>query len=211
LANIIKGDYEYQAVSRKKIIAGVDEVGRGCLAGPVYTAAVVLDLKKLFALDHKSLELIRDSKKLSAKQRAKSLETIKKIAQSITIGISDVATIDCKGIVPATFLAMHKSVKNLNCKIDYLLVDGNKELPEYRGKQQAIIKGDNLSFSIAAASIVAKQARDAVMQKSHLEFIEYGFSTNVGYGTKTHLCALKKYGPCVLHRKSFEPVKSMVV
>ena len=210
MLNLSKGFYEQRAKDTRSVVAGVDEVGRGCLAGPVYAAVVVLDLEKTFSLPKDQLNLIRDSKTLSKKQRKKSLEIIERISISSAVGVSSVETIDEKGIVSATFLAMHKSLAQLRSQVDLLLVDGNQQIPGYTKEQLAIVKGDSLSYSIAAASIVAKESRDNFMLDASSQFSNYGFSTNVGYGTKEHLNAIKNYGICSLHRKSFEPIKTIV-
>lgn len=205
-----KGALEQKAHTDKQNIAGVDEVGRGCLAGPVYAAAVVLNLAKLFDLDNKTILLIRDSKTLSSKQRSKMLEVIHNISLSFAFGIASILEIEQLGIVGATFLAMRRALAQISCEVHLLLVDGRATLPEYSGAQQALIKGDSLSFSIAAASILAKEARDSFMREQSKEYQEYGFDEHVGYGTKKHLEAIHKYGICNLHRKNFAPIKYLV-
>ena len=205
-----KGALEQKAHTDKQNIAGVDEVGRGCLAGPVYASTVVLNLAKLFDLDNKTILLIRDSKTLSSKQRSKMLEVIHNISLSFAIGIASSLEIEQLGIVGATFLAMKRSLAQISCEVHLLLVDGRATLPEYSGAQQALIKGDSLSFSIAAASILAKEARDSFMREQSKEYQEYGFDEHVGYGTKKHLEAIHKYGICNLHRKNFAPIKYLV-
>ena len=134
--------------------------------------------------------------------------TIEKIIKSSAIGFASVVEIETMGIQKATYAAMSRAVSMITHKINLLLVDGRHILPNYYDKQEAIVKGDRQSFSIAAASILAKQSRDIYMQKKSNEYPIYGFSKHVGYGTKTHIEAIKKYGPCELHRNNFEPIKS---
>jgi ribonuclease HII len=190
------------------LVAGVDEVGRGCIAGPVYTGAAVLDFQLLNQLDSKTKELIRDSKTLSKKQRAAIIPVLKEISISFAVGKASAREIEKKGIVPATFLAMHRAIAALEKPFKTLLVDGNQLLPEYRGSQRSIIKGDSLCFSIAAASIFAKEARDQYMTNQAKKYPQYGFETHVGYGTKKHIDSIIANGICPLHRKNFAPVSS---
>jgi ribonuclease HII len=138
------------------------------------------------------------------------LEVIHNISLSFAIGIASSLEIEQLGIVGATFLAMKRSLAQISCEVHLLLVDGRATLPEYSGAQQALIKGDSLSFSIAAASILAKEARDSFMREQSKEYQEYGFDEHVGYGTKKHLEAIHKYGICNLHRKNFAPIKYLV-
>ena len=168
-----------------------------------------MDLKKLFALSSKELSLIRDSKKLSAKQRCKALEILKDITLSSSIAKASVKEVEHHGIVDACFLAMQRSIESLDVPFHMVYIDGNKVIPNLDLKQEAIVKGDNLVYSISAASIHAKQARDSYMQRKASDYPSYSFQDNVGYGSKTHLDALYKYGPCPLHRKNFAPVKNM--
>jgi len=182
-----------------KLVAGLDEAGRGPLAGPVVAAAVIiLDYKKI------KIENINDSKKLSKKQREYFYDILTK-NKSIKWGIGAVSekVIDKINILKATKLAMKKAIKNL--KPDFLLVDGNFKL-DLDIAQKSIIKGDEKVFSISAASIIAKVTRDRLMQKYHKKYPEYGFSQHKGYGTKAHFASLQKFGPCKIHRKSFYPV-----
>ena len=176
---------------------GIDEAGRGPLAGPVVAGAVVLG--KWFDPD------IKDSKKLSPKKREMLFNRIIENAESIGIGIVDNETIDQINILNATKRAMHKALANLHIDIDFLLIDAvklNIDIP-----QLAIIGGDNISISIAAGSIIAKVCRDRIMLKLHEEFPEYQFDRHKGYGTAIHTSMLQKYGPCSIHRKSFSPVR----
>jgi len=177
-------------------LCGIDEVGRGPLAGPVYTAAVILPADN-------DLLYINDSKKLSEKKREELYDKIMDTAIAVGIGCNSPERIDEINILQATFEAMTKAVMNLKVKPDALLIDAVHipQLEEY--KQVSIIKGDAKSISIAAASIVAKVTRDRLMQEYAKEYPEYGFDHNKGYGSADHIAALKKYGPCPIHRKSF--------
>jgi ribonuclease HII len=201
-----KGDIEKDLLKKNLLIAGVDEVGRGCLAGPVYSAAVILDYEKLFSLDDKTRDLIRDSKKLSHKQREKIIPIIREIAISYAVQPASVDEIDELNIIGATFLAMNRSLASLSRKPDITLVDGNHEVKGFKGKQRTLIKGDSLAYSIAAASILAKEARDQYMKDMAEIHPEYGFESHVGYGTKKHIDALEQHGVLPLHRKTFAPV-----
>lgn len=189
--------WERQLWPHYPLIAGIDEVGRGPLAGPVITAAVVLppDFQVLG---------IDDSKKLSASQRQRCYLEILKQARAIGIGIGSAALIDRENIYHATELTMAQAVKQLSLKPDYLLVDA-MHVP-YPAPQQKIIHGDQKSVSIAAASIVAKQVRDHLMAMYARVYPGYDFQHNVGYGTKRHLQALQQLGVTPIHRRSFKPV-----
>jgi len=185
-----------------RAVAGIDEAGRGPLAGPVVAAAVVFSAKGGPASGWKN---IKDSKLLSEKQR----EEIYKILINHPdvkwgVGIVSEKIIDKINILNATKLAMQKAIKNLNP--DFILIDGNFTLSKISIRQKAIIKGDAKIFSIAAASIIAKVTRDRLMQKYHSKYPEYGFGTHKGYGTKAHFVSLEKFGPCKIHRKTFYPV-----
>ncbi len=182
-----------------KLIAGIDEAGRGPLAGPVVAAAVILNsTHKIIGLD--------DSKKLNEQEREKFFEIIKLKALTIGIGIIDNITIDKVNILQATFKAMKKAVNQLQPKPEYLLVDGNREIPGITIKQETIIDGDAKSNAIAAASIIAKVTRDRILYKYHRQYPEYQFESNKGYGTSQHVKALEKYGPCPIHRYTFSVV-----
>ena len=191
-------------------IVGVDEVGRGCLAGPVTAASVRLDYRLLEALPLKTLKLIRDSKKLSKAQRQKLLPTLKEISRSFHIAMATPREIERYGINPATFLAMRRTLKE-HKKITYVLVDGRAKIPQIPWPQETIIKGDDKTFCIAAASILAKEARDEWMRSKAEKFPHWGFEEHVGYGTKSHLASLMEHGPCALHRRNFSPVKDMTL
>lgn len=182
-------------------IIGVDEVGRGPLAGPVISAAIILNKEKI-------PEGINDSKKLSKKKREVINEEL--ISQhSFAIGIASVEEIDKINILQASLLAMKRAVLNLNIKPQTILVDGNK-LPDLEYNMYPIIKGDNKSISIAAASIIAKVYRDKLMQDLSLQYPGYYWEKNSGYGTKQHLLALNSLGVTPIHRKSFAPIYNML-
>lgn len=183
-------------------IAGVDEAGRGPLAGPVVAAACVLKGE----VDTSGID---DSKALSARQREKAFEFLTHTENVIfAVGIIQAEAIDRLNILQATFKAMQCAVENLQIPPDYVLVDGSI-LPKWPYTSQAIIKGDSLSLSISAASIIAKFTRDRIMDELDHKYPGYGFAKHKGYGTKAHLEALASLGPCPEHRKSFEPIKSV--
>jgi ribonuclease HII len=182
-------------------IAGVDEVGRGPLAGPVVAASVILP-------DDFYLPGINDSKKLTEAKREQLYEDIVKNCVSYGIGIVQAEEIDVLNIYQATKKAMVHAVHALCMKPDYLLIDALEiDVPF---PQESIIKGDAKSVSIAAASIVAKVTRDRLMVEYSKKYPEYGFEKNAGYGTKEHLEAIRRYGPTPIHRKSFSPIKEMI-
>ncbi len=183
------------------LIAGIDEVGRGPLVGPVVCACVILP-KDFYD------ERINDSKKLSEKKRNLLYDVIKENALSIGIGVSSEEVIDEINILEATKKAMIEAINNSKIKPEYLLIDAvklNIDIP-----QKSIIKGDSKSQSIAAASIIAKVTRDAMMYELDKIHPEYDFANNKGYGTKKHIEALNKYGVLKEHRKTFEPVASLI-
>ena len=182
-------------------MCGVDEVGRGSLAGPVYAAAFIFpDFK--FKLEFE-LEQVNDSKKLSAKNREKIFEILKNNNAIYSIGFATVKEIDKLNILNATKLAMQRAIENLNLKPDLILVDGNF-IPDFGDiKCQNIVKGDSISYSIACASIIAKVLRDKFMCDLHDKFPTYDFFNNKGYGTRKHIDIIKKIGPCIYHRKTF--------
>ena len=182
-------------------IIGVDEVGRGPLAGPVISAAIILNKEMI-------PEGINDSKKLSKKKREVINEEL--ISQhSFAIGMASVEEIDKINILQASLLAMKRAVLNLNIKPQTILVDGNK-LPDLEYNMYPIIKGDSKSISIAAASIIAKVYRDKLMQDLSLQYPGYYWEKNSGYGTKQHLLALNNLGVTPIHRKSFAPIYNML-
>jgi ribonuclease HII len=184
-----------------KRIAGVDEVGRGSLAGPVVAAACVLPEAAL-------IEGVNDSKKLLPSERSKVFQRILALAEvEYGIGIMDALIIDQVNILQATFQAMIAAISSLLQKPDFILVDGN-QLPSLSIPAEAVVKGDTLSQSIAAASIIAKETRDQLMRVYHGKWPQYGFDAHKGYATQEHLLAIQKHGPCAIHRMSFEPLKS---
>jgi ribonuclease HII len=193
-------DFENQAIGQGfRFVAGVDEVGRGCLAGAVVAAAVVLDLSKPLP------EGLNDSKKISAKRRERLDVEIRETALAFAIAQVEADEIDRINILQATKKAMRLAIGNLNPQADFLLIDA-LELKDVRLPQKAIIHGDAISASIAAASIIAKTYRDNLMQELDRLYPVYGFSKHVGYGTKAHFEALRAHGACVIHRKTFRGV-----
>lgn len=184
-------------------IAGIDEAGRGPLAGPVVAAACILPDGTLF-------ENLNDSKQLTPEKRNILFEEITTCPNLIYgIGIIDVKTIDRINILQATFLAMRKAVEVLSIQPDYILIDGN-QLPVFDIPSESLVQGDGLSVSIAAASILAKVTRDRIMEELDVKWPRYGFKQHKGYATEQHLEAIQTHGPCAIHRKSFDPVKSML-
>ena len=181
-----------------QLIAGVDEAGRGPLAGPVVAAAVIFD-------EEYSNPKINDSKQISAIEREQLFIEIKNSALSYAIGIVGWKQIDEMGILNASKLAMRQAVMKLNPIPDFVLIDAVAinitDIP-----QKAIIKGDGKVFSIAAASIIAKVSRDHLMMNYHKKYPQYGFDQHMGYGTEVHLSAIKKHGACQIHRMSFAPL-----
>lgn len=192
---------ERQYGAPKKIICGVDEVGRGPLAGPVITAAVILDPNNI---PHS----LNDSKKLSAKKRQELSDIILATAEC-AFGEASLEEIDELNILHATMLAMQRAVANLPRKVDHILVDGNR-LPEFDAPATFVIKGDQKSVSIAAASIIAKIKRDFLMKELGKLHPEYGWERNAGYGTREHMKALELVGPSRFHRKSFAPIRDLI-
>lgn len=205
-----KGQLEARYLRDNVRILGVDEVGRGCLAGPVYAACASLDYKLLANLDRRTKLLIRDSKTLSARQRQSILPLIDSICQEKSIGIASVQEIEHDGIVSATFRAMQRAYGALTGRYDLLLIDGKHKNPFIEIEQLSVIGGDGLCFAIAAASIIAKEARDSFMREAADAYPQYGFPENVGYGTKTHLEALSRYGITPLHRRNFAPISELL-
>ena len=181
-----------------RVVAGVDEAGRGCLAGPVVAAAVILD-------ESRPIHGLRDSKALSEKKRNELFQEIQEKALACSVGMTGAGEIDRINILRAALLAMEQAVLALRKKPDYVLIDGNAKtsLPI---EQRTIVKGDSKCASIAAASIVAKVTRDRIMTEVEREYPGYGFSRHKGYPTKEHLSALRNLGPCPIHRKSFKGV-----
>lgn len=189
-------EYEVEAKSKGyKAVCGVDEAGRGPLAGPVCAAAVILP-------ENTIIDGVNDSKKLSEKKREALFDVIKSSARSYCIAYATVEEIESMNILNATMLAMKRAVEGLDVKADYAMIDGNR-LPDLNIDSEFIIKGDAKSMSIAAASILAKVSRDRLLREYAKEYPEYQFDKHKGYGTKAHIEALKKYGPCPYHRMSF--------
>ncbi len=188
--------YENEALaSGYDIVCGVDEAGRGPLAGPVYAAAVVL--KK-----GQTIEGVNDSKKLSEKKREELFDKIVSECSAFSVGTASEREIDEINILQATFLAMKRAVDGLSIKPDIALVDGN-QIPPLDCAVKTVIKGDAKSESIAAASIIAKVSRDRYMKEMAAKYPEYQFEKHKGYGTKLHYEMIEKYGICEIHRKSF--------
>ncbi|MGE5545803.1 MAG: ribonuclease HII [Solirubrobacterales bacterium] len=186
------------------VVAGIDEVGRGPLAGPVVAAAVVIDQARLPV---RLAEELDDSKKL-AKGRREALAALVHDACAVGIGEASVAEIDRLNILKATFLAMERALAALGLPVDHALVDGNRP-PPLACNVRCVVGGDGLSLSIAAASVVAKVHRDAIMASLAADFPGYGWHSNAGYGTADHLAALRRLGPCPHHRRSFAPVAQL--
>ena len=182
--------------SENYVEAGCDEVGRGCLCGPVVAAAVVLD-------DNFEQNLVNDSKKLNFKTRLELDDYIKNNVKDYAIAELSPEFIDQHNILNASIHAMHNALDKLTIRPELILVDGNKFHPYNFIPHQCIIKGDSKILSIAAASILAKNYRDQLMIQLHDEFPEYGWNKNMGYATKVHIEALKKFGPTKYHRQSF--------
>jgi ribonuclease HII len=176
-------------------IAGVDEAGRGPLAGPVVAAAVILPR------DYRNGE-IKDSKQLTPRKREKLYGTIKEEAVAVGLGVVEPAVIDAVNIFQATLLAMREAALDLSLPPDYLLIDGRNGI-SLALPQKPIVKGDALSISIASASIIAKVSRDKIMELYHRQFPHYNFAKNKGYGTEEHREAIRRYGLCRIHRRTF--------
>ena len=208
--------FEEQGYARGfKCVAGVDEVGRGPLAGPVVAAAVILP-RGFFHPE------IKDSKLLTPKQREKLAPLIRENALSWGLGVVDVVVIDRINILKASLLAMVKALEGLNSRPDCVLIDGNQRIPmEFLQEsqcfasrslyQKTIISGDQLCISIAAASIVAKVARDEMMVELDQRYPQYGFASHKGYTCDAHIEALRRYGPSPVHRQTFQPVRDSVM
>ena len=182
------------------IEAGCDEAGRGCLAGPVYAAAVILppDFRN---------DLLNDSKQLTERHRYQLREIIQREAVAWAVGVVDNHEIDSINILRASILAMHRALDQLCVRPQEIIVDGNRFYPYHDVPHTTIVKGDAKYMSIAAASILAKTHRDALMVELDRQYPGYGFAEHKGYGTAAHLAALERLGPSPVHRKSFAPVK----
>ncbi len=177
------------------VICGVDEAGRGPLAGPVCAAAVILP-------EHLELPGLTDSKKLSDKKRRELYPIIKEQAIAYGIGFASEKEIDEINILQATFLAMQRAIDQLEGKAELALIDGNRE-KDFGLPVKTVVKGDSLSANIAAASVLAKVTRDNIMMEMAQTYPEYGFDIHKGYGTKAHYAALTEHGPCAIHRMTF--------
>ncbi len=189
-----------QRFKSSKIICGVDEAGRGCIAGPVVAAAVILpkDFRHPF---------LNDSKQLSERQRNELRPIIERHAICFGVGIIDNYKIDAVNILQATYLAMHQAIDHLNSAPELLLIDGNRFKPYPGTEHQTIIKGDGKYLEIAAASVLAKTYRDEIMEKLHVEFPAYNWQKNKGYPTIEHRYAVKEMGSCIYHRQTFQLLK----
>jgi len=178
-----------------QVICGVDEAGRGPLAGPVYAAAVILP-------PHLEIPGLTDSKKLTDKKRRELFPIIQEQAVAYGIGFASEQEIDEINILQATFLAMQRAIDQLETKADFALIDGNRE-KDFGIPIRTVVKGDSLSANIAAASVLAKVSRDNIMLEQAENYPQYGFDIHKGYGTKAHYAALREYGHCPIHRMSF--------
>lgn len=178
-----------------KLVCGVDEAGRGPLAGPVCAAAVILP-------EHLEIPGLDDSKKLSDKRRRELFPIIKEQAIAYGIGLASHEEIDEINILQATFLAMERAVAGLQVKPEFALIDGNRE-KDFGLPVKTVVKGDSLSANIAAASVLAKVTRDMLMEKAAVEYPGYGFEIHKGYGTRAHYDALRQQGACAIHRMTF--------
>ena len=183
-------------------IAGLDEVGRGPLAGPVVAACVILQ-------ESSDNSCFVDSKTINAKKRTRLYRELKQNGAQISVGIVSETDIDRLNILQASLFAMKKAVLTMPVQPDFLLVDGNQPVP-MSTPQQTLVKGESKSASIAAASIVAKVVRDDMMDQYHLQYPEYNFQQNKGYPTLEHRQAIRVYGPCAIHRQSFKCVKEFI-
>jgi ribonuclease HII len=196
--------YEFDAALRTdgiRLVAGVDEAGRGPIAGPVVAAAAVLP-------DDVRIDGLRDSKLISEAERISIYDKIVSLAISFGVGISDVETIDRVNILEATKLAMIQAISSLAVEPDFILVDAVR-LPSVSIRQRAEVKADAKSASVAAASVIAKETRDRMMRGYDVEYPGYGFAKHKGYGTREHMDCLRDLGPCPIHRKTFGGVKNL--
>jgi ribonuclease HII len=188
-----------------QLIAGIDEVGRGALAGPVVAAAVILPNR----LDVPWVDGVKDSKQLAPAKRELLFHHIHEVAISVGIGVTPHYLVDYWGIVKATRLAMKQAIDQLSLSPQFLLIDYMR-LPEVGLPQKGITNGDNLCFSIACASIIAKVARDQLMVEFDSIYPGYGMAQHKGYGTRRHFACLARLGPCPIHRRSFRPVREIL-
>lgn len=192
-------DYEFEKAavnSGFSCICGVDEAGRGPLAGPVCAAAVILP-------EGAVIEELDDSKKLTEKKREKLYDIIKETAVAYSVAYGTLEEIESVNILEATYLAMNRAIEGLNVKPDFALIDGNRVPRGIKIPCETIVKGDSKSMSVAAASVLAKVTRDRLMLEYDKKYPEYNFKKHKGYGTKEHTELIKQYGPCEIHRLSF--------
>ena len=192
-------DYEFEKAavnSGFSCICGVDEAGRGPLAGPVCAAAVILP-------EGAVIEGLDDSKKLTEKKREKLYDIIKETAVAYSVAYGTLEEIESVNILEATYLAMNRAIEGLNVKPDFALIDGNRVPRGLKIPCETIVKGDSKSMSVAAASVLAKVTRDRLMLEYDKKYPEYNFKKHKGYGTKEHTELIKQYGPCEIHRLSF--------
>lgn len=194
-------DYEWPIWQTTGLVCGIDEAGRGPLAGPVVAAAVIFP--RWFQPDGSMLERVNDSKKLSAKERELLVPAIQNAAAFWALAAVEPETIDRINILQATMLAMNQAVASLPVKPELLLVDGNRFRTELTIPYETVVKGDSKVFSIAAASILAKTHRDGIMFACSLDYPRYGFERHAGYATRAHVEAIRQYGRCPIHRRSF--------
>ena len=200
---LFQNDLRYSESYSVKLIAGIDEAGRGPWAGPVVAAAVILPL------DQKTVEELaglNDSKKISEKKREILFEKINNLAVSVGVAIVEVDEIDQFGIGSATRFAHHRALEKLDPFPELILIDGRERI-DLPMPQESIIKGDSKSLAIAAASVIAKVTRDRILEEMHIEYPDYGFLWHKGYGTMVHNQALNLFGPAPVHRKSFAPIR----
>ena len=192
-------DYEYENAAKSggfKLVCGVDEAGRGPLAGPVCAAAGILP-------EDAVVEGLNDSKKLSEKKREALYDVIKEKAIAFCVAYGTLEEIETLNILQATFLAMNRAIDGLAVKPDFALIDGNRVPKDIKIPCETVVKGDGKSMSVAAASVLAKVTRDRLMLEYDKKYPEYDFKKHKGYGTKEHTELIKKYGPCEIHRMSF--------
>lgn len=183
------------------IVVGIDEAGRGCWAGPLVAAAVIMG---------KPIEGLKDSKKTTKAQRLKLAQYIKATAKSVGVGWVSALQVDALGLTKATSLAMNLALENINRTFDCVIIDGNYNYLPDRANVETLIGGDNLLDEVSAASIIAKTERDKFMTRVAEQYPGYGFDKHVGYGTSQHSAALMKHGICELHRKSFRPIQDIL-